>query len=52
MPKYITNDIEISFDDSDSEDSGEENSDKENSDEENFDEENYEIVIVNIKRLF
>ena len=45
MPKYITNDIEISFDDSGSEDSGEENSDKENSDEEKFSEENYEIVI-------
>ena len=52
MPEYITNDIEISFDDSDSEDPGEENSDKENSDEENFDEDNYKIVIVNIKRLF
>ena len=30
MPEYITNDTEISFDDSDSEDSDKENSDEEN----------------------
>ena len=35
MPEYITDDIEISSDDSDREDSNEENSDKENSIEEN-----------------
>ena len=34
MPKYIIDDIEISFD-SDREDSDEENSDKENTNEEN-----------------
>ena len=34
MPEYITDDIEISSDDSDREDSNEENSDKENSIEE------------------
>ena len=40
MPEYITDDIEISSDDSDREDSDEENFDKENSDEENFNAEN------------
>ena len=30
MPEYVTNDIEISFDDYDREDSDEENSDEEN----------------------
>ena len=34
-PKFITDDIEISSDDSDKEDFDEENSDEENSDEEN-----------------
>ena len=35
MPKYITDDIEISFDDSDRKDSNEENSREENSNEQN-----------------
>ena len=36
MPEYITDDIEISSNDSDWEDSDEENHDEENSDEEKF----------------
>ena len=40
MSEFITDDIEISFDDSDKEDSDEENSGEENFDEENFNEEN------------
>ena len=40
MPKFITNNIQISSDDCDREDSIEENSDKENSDDKNFNEEN------------
>ena len=40
MPEYITDDIEISSDDSDKEDSDEEISNEENSDEENCNEEN------------
>ena len=40
MSEYITDEIEISSDDSDRENSDEENSNEENSDEENFDEEN------------
>ena len=40
MPQYITDEIEISSDDSGGEDSDEENSDKENFNEENFDEVN------------
>ena len=39
-PENITDDMEISFDDSDTEDSDEENSNEENCDEENFNEEN------------
>ena len=35
LPKFITDDIEISSDDSDQEDSDEENSNKENPNEEN-----------------
>ena len=38
MPEYITEDIEISSDDSDREDSDEENTDKEDCNEENSDE--------------
>ena len=40
MPKYITDNMEISSDDSDKEDSNEENSDEENSHEESSIEEN------------
>ena len=40
MPEYITNDIEISSDNSDREHSDEEISSEENSDEENYNEEN------------
>ena len=36
MPEYITDDLEISSDDSDREDSDEENSDEEKSNEENW----------------
>ena len=39
-PEHITDDMEISFDDSDTEDSDEENSNEENCDEKNFNEEN------------
>ena len=39
MSEFITDDIEISFVDSDKEDSDEENSGEENFDEENFNEE-------------
>ena len=40
-PEFITDEIEISSDDSDREDSDEENSNEENSDEKNSNEENY-----------
>ena len=40
MPEYISNEIEISSDNSDREVCYKENSDKEKSDEENFNEEN------------
>ena len=47
MPKFITNNIQISSDDCDREDSIEENSDKENSDDKNFNEEN---KVQNVKK--
>ena len=40
MPEYITDDLEISDDDSEREDSDEESSNKENSVKENFNEKN------------
>ena len=40
MPEFITDNIEISFHDSDKEDSDEENSNEENCDKENSNEEN------------
>ena len=40
MPEYITDDIEISFDDSDREDSTEKNPEEENSHKKDFDEKN------------
>ena len=41
MPKYIIEDIEISFDESDKQNFEEENFDEQNSNTENSDEENY-----------
>ena len=46
MSNLITDDIEISFDDSDKDDSNKESFNEENSDEENFNEENLGIECV------